>query len=66
MGSVLVTDDPHRAYRTRTGPVHGDLITLTDPATGRAWRFIPDFTTPTRIPHTTRASPDSTSRRRTS
>jgi hypothetical protein len=44
--SVLVTDDPHRAYRTRTGPVPGDLITLTDPATGRTWRFIPDFTAP--------------------
>ncbi len=44
--SVLVTDDPHRAYRTRTGPVPGDLITVTDSATGRAWRFIPDFTTP--------------------
>jgi hypothetical protein len=44
--SVLVTDDPHRTYRTRTGPVPGDLITVTDPATGRAWRFIPDHTTP--------------------
>jgi hypothetical protein len=44
--SVLVTDDPHRQYRTRTGPVPGDLITVTDPLTGRAWRFIPDFTTP--------------------
>ncbi|EHR48363.1 hypothetical protein SacmaDRAFT_0047 [Saccharomonospora marina XMU15] len=43
---VLVTDDPHRQYRTRTGPVPGDLITVTDPVTGRAWRFIPDFTTP--------------------
>lgn len=46
VGSVLVTDDPHRTYRTRTGPVPGDLITSTDPATGRAWRFIPDITTP--------------------
>lgn len=44
--SVLVTDDPHRTYRTRSGPVPGDLITVTDPATGRAWRFIPDITTP--------------------
>lgn len=44
--SVLVTDDPHRTYRTRTGPVPGDLITVTDPATGRAWRFIPDHATP--------------------
>ncbi|GAA0609734.1 hypothetical protein GCM10010174_28850 [Kutzneria viridogrisea] len=43
---VLVTDDPHRTYRTRTGEVPGDLITITDPLTGRAWRFIPDFTTP--------------------
>ena len=43
---VLVTDDPHRQYRTRTGPGPGDLITITDPVTGRAWRFIPDFTTP--------------------
>ncbi|WP_154676374.1 hypothetical protein [Amycolatopsis benzoatilytica] len=43
---VLVTDDPHRTYRTRSGPVPGDLITVTDPPTGRAWRFIPDFTTP--------------------
>jgi hypothetical protein len=44
--SVLVTDDPHRTYRTRTGPVPGDLITVTDPLTGRAWQFIPDATTP--------------------
>lgn len=44
--AVLVTDDPHRTYRTRTGPVSGDLITITDPLTERAWRFIPDFTTP--------------------
>lgn len=44
--AVLVTDDPHRTYRTRTGPVPGDLITVTDPFGGRAWRFIPDFTTP--------------------
>lgn len=44
--AVLVTDDPHRTYRTRTGPVPGDLITVTDPVTGRAWRFIPDVTTP--------------------
>ena len=44
--AVLVTDDPHRTYRTRTGPVPGDLITVTGPSTGRAWRFIPDFTTP--------------------
>ncbi|WP_414939733.1 hypothetical protein [Amycolatopsis sp. cmx-11-51] len=43
---VRVTDDPHRQYRTRTGPVPGDLITVTDPVTGRAWRFIPDFTSP--------------------
>lgn len=46
--AVVVTDDPHRTYRTRahTGPVPGDLITVTDPPTGRAWRFIPDFSTP--------------------
>jgi hypothetical protein len=47
---VLVTDDPHRTYRTRTGSVPGDLVTVTvtvtDSPTGRAWRFIPDFTTP--------------------
>src|SRR5437764_7843437 len=45
---VLVTDDPHphRAHRTRSGPVPGDLITVTDPPTARAWRFIPDLTTP--------------------
>jgi hypothetical protein len=46
LDAVLVTDDPHRTYRTRTGPVPGDLITVTDPATGRVWRFIPDVTTP--------------------
>lgn len=46
MDAVLVTDDPHRTYRTRTGPVPGDLITVTDPLGGRVWRFIPDFTTP--------------------
>jgi hypothetical protein len=34
VNAVLVTDDPHRTYRTRTGPVPGDLITVTDPATG--------------------------------
>jgi len=44
--AVLVTDDPHRTYPTRTGEVPGDLITVTDPATGSAWRFIPDHTTP--------------------
>ena len=44
--SVLVTDDPCRAYRTRSGPVPGDLITVTDLATGQTWRFIPDLTTP--------------------
>jgi hypothetical protein len=44
--SVLVTDDPHRQYRARIGAVPGDLITVTDPLTGRAWQFIPDFTTP--------------------
>ncbi|MEV8444154.1 hypothetical protein AB0425_42840 [Actinosynnema sp. NPDC051121] len=44
--AVLVTDDPHRTYPTRTGDVPGDLITITDPATGRSWRFIPDHTTP--------------------
>jgi hypothetical protein len=43
---VLVTDDPRRTYRTRAGEVPGDLITVTDSATGRGWRFIPDFTTP--------------------
>ncbi|MFC6091595.1 hypothetical protein [Saccharothrix lopnurensis] len=44
--AVLVTDDPHRTYPTRTGDVPGDLITTTDPATGHTWRFIPDHTTP--------------------
>lgn len=44
--AVLVTDDPHRTYPTRTGPVPGDLITITDPSTARVWRFIPDNTTP--------------------
>ena len=46
VGAVFVIDDPHRTYRTRTGEVPGDLITVTDPSTARAWRFIPDFTTP--------------------
>lgn len=46
VNAVLITDDPHRTYRTRTGPVPGDLITVTDPATGQAWRFIPDHATP--------------------
>jgi hypothetical protein len=55
--SVFVTDDPHRTYRTRTGPVPRDLITVTDPATGRAWRFIPDHATPGDDPHTRRQSP---------
>jgi hypothetical protein len=45
-GAVLVTDDPHRTYPTRSGEVPGDLITATDPATGTRWRFIPDHTTP--------------------
>ncbi|MEV6602761.1 hypothetical protein [Kutzneria sp. NPDC051319] len=44
--AVLVTDDPHRIYHTPTGPVPGDLITVTDPLAGRAWRFIPDHATP--------------------
>ncbi|MFD0201411.1 MULTISPECIES: hypothetical protein [Saccharothrix] len=44
--AVLVTDDPHRDYSTRTGPVPGDLITVTDPVTGREWRFVPDHDTP--------------------
>src|SRR5256885_1893416 len=39
-------ESPPRTYRTRTGPVPGDLITVTDPVTGRAWRFIPDVTAP--------------------
>ncbi|GAA1291713.1 hypothetical protein GCM10009634_44210 [Saccharothrix xinjiangensis] len=43
---VLVTDDPHRTYPARTGEVPGDLITVTDPAGRREWRFIPDDTTP--------------------
>ena len=46
LGWVTVTDDPRRQYRTRGGLVPGDLITITDAATGRAWLFIPDFTTP--------------------
>lgn len=47
VNAVLVTDDPHRTYRTyrtRTGEVPGDLITVIDPLTARAWRFLPDFT----------------------
>ncbi|MEU4767702.1 hypothetical protein AB0H12_31070 [Actinosynnema sp. NPDC023794] len=44
--AVLVADDPHRTYSTRTGEVPGDLITVTDLATGSAWRFVPDHTTP--------------------
>ena len=44
--AVLVTDDPHRAYPTRTGDVPGDLIAVTDPVTGNVWRFIADHTTP--------------------
>jgi hypothetical protein len=44
--NVLVTDDPHRQYHTRTGPVPDDLIIIDDPATGHTWRFIPDVTTP--------------------
>ncbi|MCE7009924.1 hypothetical protein LWC34_45035 [Kibdelosporangium philippinense] len=44
--AVLVTDDPHRTYHTRTGPVPGDLITVTDPSTQQKWRFIPDDNTP--------------------
>ncbi|WP_245931710.1 hypothetical protein V5P93_002346 [Actinokineospora auranticolor] len=46
MDAVLVTDDPHRTYPTRTGPVPGDLITVTDPLTAHPWRFIPDNATP--------------------
>jgi hypothetical protein len=41
--TVFVTDDPRRAYGA--GSVPGDLITVTDPPTGRAWQFIPDLTT---------------------
>lgn len=40
---VTVRDDPLRGY----GINHqypGDLLTVTDPATGQAWRFAPDFT----------------------
>ncbi|MEU4806976.1 hypothetical protein [Actinosynnema sp. NPDC023587] len=44
--AVLVTDDPHRTYPTRAGEVPGDLITVTDPVTGRLWRFVPDHSTP--------------------
>lgn len=44
--AVLVTDDPHRTYPTRNGEVPADLISVTDPATGHEWRFIPDHTTP--------------------
>jgi hypothetical protein len=43
---VTVTDDPDRTYPKRTGPVPGDLITVTDPATGSGWRFILDFAHP--------------------
>ena len=46
VNAVLVTDDPHRTYHTRTGPVPGDLITVTDPLAARAWRFIPDAAIP--------------------
>lgn len=44
--AVLVTDDPRRPYPTRSGPAPGDLIIVTDPVNGRAWRFIPDHATP--------------------
>jgi hypothetical protein len=43
--NVTVTDDPDRHY----GLSHqypGDLITVTDPATARVLRFVPDFTAP--------------------
>ncbi|MFD4636899.1 hypothetical protein ACFWN2_06260 [Lentzea sp. NPDC058436] len=44
--SVTVTDDPHRRYRTRSGNVPGDLITVTDPVTAQRWRLLTDFTSP--------------------
>ncbi|WP_210435828.1 hypothetical protein [Saccharopolyspora sp. ASAGF58] len=40
---VTVTDDAHRTYRARSGPVPGDLIIITD--ISRSWRFVPDLTT---------------------
>ena len=40
--AVTVTDDPTRRYGI-AGQYTGDLITVTDPDTGEAWRFIPDF-----------------------
>jgi hypothetical protein len=46
VGRVTVTDDAHRTHHTRRGPVPGDMITVTDAASGHAWRFIPDMTTP--------------------
>jgi hypothetical protein len=44
--AVFIADDQHRTYGARSGAVRGDLITVTDPSTGQAWRFILDFTTP--------------------
>ncbi|WP_089926662.1 hypothetical protein [Lentzea albida] len=44
--SVTVADDPDRQYPTRGGNVPGDLITVSDPATGQEWRLLTDFTSP--------------------
>jgi hypothetical protein len=41
---VTVTDDPDRRYGLAR-QVPGDLITVTDPDTGGAWRFVPDLAT---------------------
>lgn len=43
---VTVADDPDRQYRTRGGNVPGDLITVSDLATGQEWRLLTDFTSP--------------------
>ena len=43
--TVTVTDDPDRRYGLRH-QYPGDLITVTDPATARMLRFVPDFTAP--------------------
>jgi hypothetical protein len=42
---VTVTDDPDRIYHAAGNATPGDLITITEPLTGRTWQFIPDFMT---------------------
>lgn len=40
LGAVMVGDGPVRGYGI-AGHLPGDLITVTDPADGSVWRFIP-------------------------